>query len=186
MAGAAIGGAGGAGVAAATGGSVEKGAAVGGARVETAAAALLDGRARRVAAGRGHEGRVADELRAVGVLLDERQEAADVRVVERRIDFVEHADRGGIGEEQAEDQCDGGQRLFAAGQQGERLEPLAGRLGHDLQPGLERIVRIDQGQLGRAAAEQHGEEREQAEAARQHMPAHDRGEPVKDDGLSHV
>ena len=56
-------------------------------------------------------------------------EAVDVGVVERRVDFVEHADRRGIGEEQREDQRDRGQRLLAARQQRERLQPLARRLG---------------------------------------------------------
>ena len=44
-------------------------------------------------------------------------EAIDVGVVERRIDFVQHAERRGIGEEHREDERGGGQRLFAAGEQ---------------------------------------------------------------------
>ena len=81
-------------------------------------------------------------------------EALDIGVVERRVDLVEHADRRGIGQEQREDQRDRGQRLLAARKQGQRLQPLARRLRHDLEPGLERIVRIDQRQMRLPAVEQ--------------------------------
>ena len=37
-------------------------------------------------------------------LIDSVAEAVDVGVVERRVDFVEHADRRGIGQEHREDQ----------------------------------------------------------------------------------
>ena len=84
--------------------------------------------------------------------------AVDIGIVQRRIDLVEHADRCGIGQEQREDQRGCGQRLFAARQQGERLQFLARRLGEDFEPGLERIVAVDQRQMRLASFEQAGEE----------------------------
>src|SRR5690606_22002737 len=58
----------------------------------------------------------------------------------------------------AEDQRDGGQRLFAARQQRERAEALARRLRHDFEPGFERIVRIDELEMRLPAVEQRREE----------------------------
>ena len=85
-------------------------------------------------------------------------EPLDIVVVERRVDFVQHADRRGIGEEHREDQRQRGQRLLAAGQQRQRLRLLAGRLGDDFEAGFERIVALDQMQRGLAAAEQFDEQ----------------------------
>ena len=85
-------------------------------------------------------------------------------IVQRRIDFVEHADRRGIGEEHGEDQRRRCQRLLAAAHQRERGEALARRLREDFEAGGERIlaallVRLDQLQLGHAAFEERREER---------------------------
>ena len=85
-------------------------------------------------------------------------EPLDIGVVERRVDFVEDADRGRVGEEQREDQRDRGQRLLAARKQGQRLQSLARRLGIDLKPGFERIVAVDQRKVGLSAFEQLGEQ----------------------------
>src|SRR3546814_17200705 len=52
------------------------------------------------------------------------------------------------------DQRHRGQRLLAARKQSQRAEPLARRLRHDLQPRLERIVRIDEFQMRLPAVEQ--------------------------------
>ena len=90
--------------------------------------------------------------------IEQVAEAFDVSVVERGIDLVEHADRRGIGEEQAEDERHRGQRLLPARQQRQRLQALAGWLGHDLQPRLQRIVAVDQREVRFAAAEQAGEQ----------------------------
>ena len=102
-----------------------------------------------------------DHVAGVGLAghpVEQVAEALDIGVVERRVDLVEHADRRRIGEEQGEDQRDRGQRLLAAREQGERGEALAGRLRHDLEPGLERIVRFDQLEMRLAALEQGGEQ----------------------------
>ena len=96
--------------------------------------------------------------RAARDLVDQVAEPADVRIVERGVDLVEHADRRRIGQEDGEQQRERGQRLLAAGQQRERLQALARRARHDLQAGLERVVGIDQREMGAAAAEQTGEQ----------------------------
>ena len=87
-------------------------------------------------------------------LVEHAAEAVDVGVVQRGVDLVENADRGRIGEEDGEDQGRRRQGLFAARHQAHDCQPLAGRAGVDLQPGLERIVALDEFQLGLAAAEQ--------------------------------
>ena len=93
-----------------------------------------------------------------GHLVQQVAEPLDIVVVERRVDFVQHADRRRVGEEHREDQRQRGQRLLAAGQQRQRLRLLAGRLGDDFEAGFQRIVALDQLQLGLAAAEQFGEQ----------------------------
>ena len=86
-------------------------------------------------------------------------EALDIRVVQRRIDLVEHADRGGVAAEHGEDERERGERLLAAREQRERGELLAGRLRVDLEPGHQRVVRADQSEMRAAAAEHAGEQR---------------------------
>jgi hypothetical protein len=80
-------------------------------------------------------------------------EAFDIGVVERRIHFVENADRRRIGQKDREDQRQRGQRLFAAGQKRHDLRLFPWRPGEVFEPGLKRIVGFDQLELGRAAAE---------------------------------
>ena len=58
-----------------------------------------------------------DELRAVGHLAHQLVEAADVGLVERRVDLVEDAERRRLDQEDREQQRDRGERLLAARQQ---------------------------------------------------------------------
>src|SRR6185436_15853454 len=95
-----------------------------------------------------------DELRMLRHLADHLGEAADVRVVERRVDLVENAERRRIDEEQREDQADGDQRLLAARQQGDAVEALARRTNDDLDAGLQQIVLVGEHELALTAAEQ--------------------------------
>ena len=88
-----------------------------------------------------------DQVAGVGFArhrVEQVAEAFDIGIVERRIDFVEHTDRRRVGQEQSEDQRDCGQRLFAARQQGQRLQLLARRLGENLEACFQRIVAVDQ------------------------------------------
>ena len=87
-------------------------------------------------------------------LVEQVAVALDIGVVERRVHLVEHADRRRVGQEHREDQRGRGQRLLAAGQQGHASAASCPAGGRDLEAGFQRIVRIDQLQFGRAAAEQ--------------------------------
>src|SRR3984893_3615576 len=77
----------------------------------------------------------------------------DIGVVERRIHFVENANRRRIGKKDREDQRQRGQRLFATGQKSHDLRLFPWWPGEDFEPGFKRIVGFDQLKLGRAAAE---------------------------------
>ena len=85
-------------------------------------------------------------------------EALDIVVVERRVDLVQHADRRRVGEEHRDDQGERGERLLAARQERQGRGLLARGLGQNVEAGFERIVALDQLQLGGAAAEQRGEQ----------------------------
>src|SRR5262249_14957838 len=63
---------------------------------------------------------------------EELDEAADVRVVERRLDLVEKIERARPGEEQREEEGDRAERLLAAGEKREPLDALAGGTQLDL------------------------------------------------------
>src|SRR5262249_24603726 len=80
------------------------------------------------------------ELRALRHLADERVEATDVGLVERRIHLVEEAERGRPDEKQREDQRRCRDRLLAARQQAQRLELLAGQRHDDLDPLLAALL----------------------------------------------
>ena len=87
-------------------------------RHELADAALGHGDAEEaVHAGHAH-GVVGDDDKAgFGArahLIQQPAEAVDVRVIKRGVDLVEHADRGGAGEEDGEDERGGRQRLLDA------------------------------------------------------------------------
>ena len=90
--------------------------------------------------------------------VEEIAEALDVVIVERRVDFVQDADRRRVGQEHGEDEGERGQRLLAAGEQGQRLRFLARRLGDKLEAGLQGIVGFDKLQFGLTALEQRGEQ----------------------------
>ena len=91
-----------------------------------------------------------DELRAVDEAVEHLDEAADVRLVERRVEFVEHAERAGLDHVDREQQRDGGHRALATGEQRDRLQLLAGRLGDDLDAGFERVALVEQHEVGLA------------------------------------
>ena len=84
-------------------------------------------------------------------------EPADIRVVERCVDFVEKAEGARFVFEQAEHQRDRGERFFAARQQLDALEALARRLRDDFDAALERIVLVEEREAGAAAAEERAE-----------------------------
>ena len=73
-----------------------------------------------------------DELRALGEAAQEPDEAADVRVVERRLDLVEEVERARPREEEREEERQRAERLLAAGEKREPADALAGRAQLDL------------------------------------------------------
>ncbi len=79
-------------------------------------------------------------------------------IVERRVDLVEHADRRRVGEEHREDEGQRRERLLATREQRQRRGLLARRFGDDLEARFQRVLVLDQLQLGGAAAEQLGEQ----------------------------
>src|SRR5579863_182751 len=81
-----------------------------------------------------------DELHAVGHVAHDIAEAADVVLIERRVDLIEQAEGRGIQVEDREHQRDGGKCLLAAGQQVDAAVLLAGRAGHDGDARVQGIV----------------------------------------------
>jgi hypothetical protein len=94
-----------------------------------------------------------DELDAFRHFFQQRTEAADVCLVQRRVDLVEHTEGRGIQFEDREDQRRRRQRLFAAGHQVDGREALARGARHDGNAGVQQIV-AGQFQARLAAAEQ--------------------------------
>jgi hypothetical protein len=131
-------------------------------RKQSAHAAFLHGDAvEAVHAGHGHVVVGDDQEAGAGFgdhVGEQGAEAVDIGVIERGVDFVEHADRGGVAAEDGEDQRQRGEGLFAAGEQREGGEFLARRLGVDFEAGEERVVGADQSEVGAAAAEHSCEE----------------------------
>src|SRR5207237_8660864 len=66
-----------------------------------------------------------DELRAVGELAQRLREPADVALVERGIDLIEHAERRGLYAQDREEQRRRGKGTLAAGELRERSDALA-------------------------------------------------------------
>ena len=91
---------------------------------------------------------------AVAHLVQHPTEAIDIGVVQRGVDLVQHADRCRVGQEDGKDQRRRRQRLFAARHQAHHRQPLARRAGENFQPGLQRIIALDQLQFGLSAVEQ--------------------------------
>ena len=90
------------------------------------------------------------------ICFDDVAEPADVVFVERRVHFVEDAERRGIQVEDREHQRHGGERLLAARELVDAAVALAGRPRHDGDAGLENVF-ADQLEIGMATAEQLGE-----------------------------
>jgi len=99
-----------------------------------------------------------DELGLVRHLFQHFLKTDDVRFVERRVDFVEQAERTGPDFEDGEHESDGSQRFFTAGKKGEVLHPFAERVGADLDPGFQNIGLVGELQFRLSPAEQAGED----------------------------
>ena len=85
----------------------------------------------------------------------------DVGVVERGVHLVQHAEGARPEVKDREQQRQAREGTLSAGKERHRLEPLAARLGHELDAGVERVATFlgfDQSELGAAALEQSLEE----------------------------
>ena len=107
--------------------------------------------------------------------LQDADEAVDVRFVERRVQFVQHAERTGLDLVNREQQRHGGHRLLAAGQQRDALQLFAGRARHDVNAALQHVVLVRQNQVRLAAAEDLDEHRAEIvadflERLHEHLP----------------
>src|SRR5579875_452262 len=95
-----------------------------------------------------------DELRALGQGAKRIGEAAHVRFVERGINLVEHAERGGIRFEQGEEQRDSGHGTLAAAEQREMLLPFARQLHEYVDAAFAVVLRLGERQPRVAAAKE--------------------------------
>ena len=68
-------------------------------------------------------------------LAQHSRETIDIRLVERGVDFVEDAEGTRLAAEDGEQQGNGGERLFAAAQERNTAQLLAGRAGDDADSG---------------------------------------------------
>ena len=84
-----------------------------------------------------------DELGLVGEVLKESNEPADVRLIERRIDLVEHTEGARLHQVNAEEQRERRERALPTGQQVDALRLLPPGGGMDLDRGLERVIGIE-------------------------------------------
>ena len=91
--------------------------------------------------------------------LQDSDEAIDVRFVERRVQFVQHAERTRLHLVNREEQRDGGHGLFTAGEQRNALQLFAGRARDDVDAAFQHIAFIHENQVGFSAAENLGEHR---------------------------
>ena len=101
-----------------------------------------------------------DELRLFGEFFQKLGKFVDVRFVERRLDFVEHAEGHGTEHQDGEQDGDRRQRAFAARKKGNLGQFFPRRAGDDLDARGEGIVRfgIVHLQFRFAAAEQFSEQ----------------------------
>ena len=81
-------------------------------------------------------------------------EAADVGLVERRVHFVEDAERARLIAEDGDEQRQRSERFFAAGKQQNVLQALAGRLRDDVDAAIAGAIGLAQAHLAVTAAEE--------------------------------
>ena len=95
-----------------------------------------------------------DELRARLELVQHAHEAANVRVVEGRVDLVEQAEGAWLGEKDAEQERQGDERPLATRQEVDTLGAFSARRGVNLDVTIERRLGILEPQIALAAAKE--------------------------------
>ena len=98
-----------------------------------------------------------DELALTDELVENLDESADVRFVQRRVHLVQHAEGAGLHHVDGEEQGHGRHRALATGQERYALQLLAGRLGDNVDAGLERVILIHEDEIRLTSAEELGE-----------------------------
>src|SRR6185437_7433485 len=94
-----------------------------------------------------------DELHPGRHITHDIAEAADVVLIERRVDLIEQTEGRRVEIEDRENERDGGERLLTTRKQVNAAVLLAGRAGHDGYARIERIL-ADQLEVGVPAAEE--------------------------------
>ena len=94
-----------------------------------------------------------DELGLCRHVTQEVAEAANVRVIQRRVHFVQEAEGGGVQAEKGEDEGERGQRFFAAGEDAQVFDFFA-RRAHGDGDACFQYVALRPGEFGFAAAEE--------------------------------
>ena len=95
-----------------------------------------------------------DELRLLREFPQEAAEAHDIRLVERRVDLVEHREGRRPVAQEGEEQGNDSQRALAARERGEALALLL-RQGHeDVDARVEHVLLVEHLELCLAAAEE--------------------------------
>ena len=100
-----------------------------------------------------------DQLRRGAQLLHQQDQPAQVDVVQRGLDLVEHVERRRAGPEDRDEQCHGRERPLAARQQRQPFHLLARWAGLHLDAGGEHVRRVGEDQPAVAAREQRREHR---------------------------
>ena len=91
-------------------------------------------------------------------LFQDPQQPAEVGVVERSLNFVEHIEGAGSRLEDRHQQRNGGERPLAPRQQRKPLDLLAGGTCLHFDPGGQHVRRVGEHQASRASGEQSGED----------------------------
>ena len=94
-----------------------------------------------------------DELALANEALEHPDETIDVRFVERRIHFVEDAEGTRTHHVNGEEKCDRRHCALAAGEERNALQLFARRFRNDVDAAIERVVFVEQDEIGAAAAE---------------------------------
>ena len=98
-----------------------------------------------------------DELGLCRHVAQEVAEAANVRIIERRVHFVQQAEGRGVQAEEGEDEGEGGEGFFAAGEDAQVFDFFAGRAHSNGDAGIQYVA-FRPGEFGFAAAKEDGEE----------------------------
>gem|GEM_PF-6192911 len=99
-----------------------------------------------------------DELRRFAKFLEDFDETAEVRVIERGLHLVEHVERRGPRLEDGNEERQRGEGSLATGKEGEPLDALASRTRFDFDARRQRRLRFGQHHMSLSPGEERGED----------------------------